>query len=74
MKTCIKILCFWLCGCVVAIAQLPTNGLVAHYDFNRDVRKDSTRIYDQSSNRNHGTVLGTVLYTPDRFGVPCSAL
>ncbi|MFZ4473972.1 MAG: LamG domain-containing protein [Saprospiraceae bacterium] len=74
MKIPIKILFFLVFGYVVSTAQPPTSGLVVYYNFNRDVQKDSARIYDQSSNRNHGTVLGTVLYTPDRFGVPCSAL
>ncbi|MEQ1747511.1 MAG: LamG domain-containing protein, partial [Saprospiraceae bacterium] len=61
----------WVCSLT---AQMPTSGLVAHYPFNRDLQKDSTRIYDQSKYGNHGTVMGTAAYVPDRFGVPCSAL
>jgi len=71
MKEYIKILFF---ACSVSYAQQPTSGLIAYYDFNRDIQGDSTRIYDKSGNQNHGTVIGTVMYTADRFGVSCSAL
>lgn len=57
-----------------ACAQLPSAGLVTYYNFNLDLKKDSSRIYDISGNSNHGTVMGSVYYSPDRFGVPCSAL
>ncbi|MFM9948943.1 MAG: LamG domain-containing protein [Saprospiraceae bacterium] len=57
-----------------SFAQLPGAGLVAHYNFNRELNKDSTRVYDMSGNRNHGSMLGYLSYTPDRYGVPCSAL
>lgn len=65
----------WYGSGSIAFAQgLPSLGLVAHYNFNRDMTKDSSRIYDVSGNRNYGTVMGTVNYSTDRFGVPCSAL
>lgn len=57
-----------------SLAQLPNSGLVAYYNFNLDLKKDSTRLYDMSGNQNHGSILGDVNYTPDRYGVPCSAL
>jgi len=63
-----------LCTAGTVAGQVPTTGLVAHYNFNRDLKRDSTRIFDQSSHNNHGTVMGATSYTDDRFGVPCSAL
>lgn len=70
---CIFILCTALSVNFI-FGQMPTSGLIAHYNFNRDANKDTSRLYDISGNRNHGTILGSIHYTPDRFGVGCSAL
>ena len=43
-----------------AIAQIPTNGLVAYYPFNGNAK-------DSSGNGNNGSVNGATL-TTDRFG------
>jgi len=48
-----------------AIAQIPTNGLVAYYPFNGNAN-------DESGNGNNGTVHGATL-TADRFGKSSSA-
>lgn len=45
---------------VMTFAQVPTDGLVAHYPFNGNAN-------DESTNSNHGTVNGAML-TTDRFG------
>ena len=45
---------------VITFAQLPTDGLVAHYPFNGNAN-------DESTNSNDGTVNGATL-TTDRFG------
>jgi hypothetical protein len=71
---CILILTLFNRNTVVFAQSLPRSGLIAHYNFNRDMAKDSSRIFDLSGNQNHGTVMGTVNYATDRFGVPCSAL
>jgi hypothetical protein len=47
------------------IAQIPTDGLVAHYPFNANAN-------DESTNSNNGTVNGATL-TEDRFGNTSSA-
>lgn len=47
------------------IAQIPTNGLIAHYPFN-------TNINDESGNNLTGTNYGAIL-TTDRFGNPDNA-
>ena len=47
------------------VPELPTDGLIAYYPFNRNAN-------DESENGNHGTVYGATL-TTDRFGNPDSA-
>lgn len=42
-------------------------GLVAYYPFNNNTR-------DASGNNNHGTIIGGVVPTTDRFGNDCSAM
>jgi len=49
----------------LALAQIPTAGLVAHYPFNGNAN-------DESGNANHGTVYDATL-VPDRFGNANSA-
>lgn len=76
MKT-IKITLTFICTLIMnaAFAQLPNQGLVAHYRFNKWEAGQDTRVaYDQSGNNNNGQMLGGVSYTADRFGVDCSAL
>ena len=48
------------------IAQIPTNGLVARYDFSGNTN-------DGSGNNNNGTINGGVTTTTDRFGAANSA-
>ena len=57
-----------------SFAQVPSQGLVAYYNFNRDLKKDSTRLFDFSGHKNHGTIVGYTDYAMDRHGVGCSAL
>ena len=45
---------------IMTFAQIPTDGLIAHYPFNGNAN-------DESTNSNHGTVNGATLST-DRFG------
>ena len=49
----------------ISFAQIPTDGLVAHYPFNGNAN-------DASTNSNDGTVNGATL-TTDRFGNANSA-
>lgn len=55
-----KLLLITMLYASIAIAQIPTNGLIAHYPFTGNAN-------DQSSNLNNGTVHGATL-TADRFG------
>jgi len=48
--------------------------LIAYYDFNLDLSKNNTQLYDQSGNDNHGDIRGTLEYSEDRYGNGCSAL
>ncbi len=74
LKVSLLFCCFFGVWCQVLISQIPTNGLIAHYDFNQDLTKDKSTIFDQSKYSNHGSIAGGVSYTADRFGVGCSAL
>ena len=49
----------------VAVGQVPTNGLIAHYPLDGDAR-------DGSGNNRHGTP-NNLAYIPDRFGRANSA-
>lgn len=53
-------------------AQVPKNGLVAYYKFDKE--SDTTKVFDSSGNANHGTMVNDVSYAPDRFRVGCSAM
>ncbi len=55
-------------------AQVSSKGMMVHYNFNLDLNKDKTRLYDQSRNDNHGLIKGAVKYSEDRHGNGCSAL
>lgn len=59
----IGIWCFFVAA--DAFAQIPTNGLIGHWDFSGNAN-------DISGNGNDGTVSGATL-TPDRFGNANSA-
>lgn len=48
-------------------AQLPVNGLIAHYALNNSAN-------DESRYHNHGVIIGGVARTTDRFGNPCGAM
>lgn len=50
---------------LTSVAQIPTNGLMAHFPFNGNAN-------DQTLNANNGTVYGATLVM-DRFGNPNSA-
>lgn len=51
----------------LSMAQIPRNGLVAHYLFNADAQ-------DESGNLNHGYVFGGVFPDKDRFNNECGAM
>lgn len=57
--------CLWLGIAEFAVAEIPTQGLVAYYPFDGDAR-------DASGHENHGTVSGAWL-TTDKFGNSGSA-
>lgn len=65
---------FFILGQNIVLAQVPNQGLVACYNFNKPINGDSYVVLDQGPYKNHGLVTGNVKYTEDRFGVPCSAL
>ena len=48
-------------------SYVPTNGLVGWWGFNGNAQ-------DGSGNGNHGTIVGSITNTTDRFGIPNSAL
>ncbi len=50
-----------------------SDGLVAHYRFNRHTLKDSTKVIDETT-INNGKIIGKVFYENDRFNNPCAAL
>jgi gliding motility-associated-like protein len=52
---------FLILACFSAQAQIPTNGLVAHYKLDGNAN-------DASGNNNHGTPQGGVTWVNDRFG------
>lgn len=54
-------------GVPAAVAQTPTNGLVAYYPFNGDA-------VDASGNGNSGAEVGGVGKATDRFGNACGAM
>ncbi len=58
-----------LCAMLVmtALAQVPTNGLVAHYPFNNG-------LLDQSGIGNHASAVGNPTFVADRFGNPSAAV
>lgn len=48
-------------------------GLVAHYKFNKQSKRDSTKVLDETKS-NNGKIIGSVFYEHDRFNNPCGAL
>ncbi|MEM6377117.1 MAG: LamG domain-containing protein [Bacteroidota bacterium] len=74
IKITLTLICTLLLNTIFA-QKLPTQGLVAHYRFNKwEAGQDARVAYDQSGNSNNGQMKGGVSYTADRFGVDCSAL
>ena len=70
----IAILLFLVAPFCLLDAQVSKRGLVAHYDFNLDLDRDRSILYDKSGNDNHGQINGNVDYEEDRFLVGCGAL
>lgn len=54
--------------------QVSPTGLIAHYNFNRDLSANESILWDVSGKDNHGNIIGDISYVPDRFGVDCGAL
>ena len=73
MKAFFVVLIIFVSGTVV-LAQLPTNGLIAHYKFNKDLSQKADYVEDHSGKGNHGKMYGGVRYTKDRYHTDCSAM